>query len=146
MDRSRPGSVPNDTTNEARALLLLESLGIIKVKEGAGLTATKKDIVENPYNIDLVEMEAAQLPRILPDVDFAIINGNYAIDAGLKASDMLAQESTDSEAAQLYANVLVVREDTAENEVFQAIIEAVQSDAVKSFIEEEYAGAVVPMF
>lgn len=139
-------AVPNDTTNEARALLLLESLGIIKVKEGAGLTATRKDIVENPYNIDLIEMEAAQLPRILPDVDFAVINGNYAIEAGLKAEDMLAQEGTDSEAAQLYANVLVVREDTAENEVFDAVIKAIQSDAVKSFIEEEYAGAVVPMF
>ena len=103
-------SVPNDTTNEARALLLLEAQGLIKIKEGAGLTATKLDIVENPKNLDIQEIEAAQLPRTLTDVDIAVINGNYAIEAGLKVSDALAVEAQDSEAAKTYANVLVVKE------------------------------------
>ncbi len=139
-------AVPNDTTNEARALLLLESLGVITVKEGVGLEATAKDIVDNPKNIELVEMEAAQLPRILPDVDFAVINGNYALDAGLTADDMLSAESTDSEAAQLYGNVIVAREDLAETEAYKTIVEAIQCDEIRSFIEEKYNGAVVPMF
>lgn len=139
-------AVPNDTTNEARALLLLESLGIITVKEGVGLEATAKDIVDNPKKIELVEMEAAQLPRILPDVDFAVINGNYAIDAGLTADDMLAAESSDSEAAQLYGNVIVVREDLADNEVYQTVVDAIQCDEIRDFINNEYAGAVIPMF
>ncbi len=139
-------SVPNDTTNEARALLLLEAQGLIKLKEGAGLTATKLDIVENPKNIDIQEIEAAQLARTLADVDLAVINGNYAIQAGLKVSDALAVEAQDSEAAQTYANVVVVKEGNEENENIKALVAALESDAVKRFIEDNYEGAVVPMF
>lgn len=139
-------SVPNDTTNEARALLLLEAQGLIKIKEGAGLTATKLDIVENPKNLDIQEIEAAQLPRTLTDVDIAVINGNYAIEAGLKVSDALAVEAQDSEAAKTYANVLVVKEGNEESESVKALISALESDKVKQFIEENYEGAVVPMF
>ncbi len=138
-------AVPNDATNEARALLLLEAQGLIKVEEGKGLSATAKDIVDNPKNIKLLEIEAAQLPRTLMDVDFAVINGNYAIDAGLKAEDMLAQEATDSEAAQLYANVIVVRGDD-DREILKTFAEALQCEEIKSFMLENYAGAVVPMF
>ncbi len=139
-------SVPNDTTNEARALLLLEEQGLITLKEGAGLTATKLDIVDNPKNIDIQEIEAAQLARTLSDVDLAVINGNYAIEAGLKVSDALAIESQDSEAAQTYANVVVVKEGNEENEATKALVEALESDTVKQFMEENYDGAVVPMF
>ncbi len=139
-------SVPNDTTNEARALLLLEAQGLIKLKEGAGLTATKLDIVENPKNIDIQEIEAAQLARTLADVDLAVINGNYAIQAGLNVSDALAVEAQDSEAAKTYANVLVVKEGNEENESIQALVAALESDTVKQFIEDNYDGAVVPMF
>lgn len=139
-------SVPNDTTNEARALLLLEAQGLITLKEGAGLTATKLDIVENPKNLDIQEIEAAQLPRTLTDVDLAVINGNYAIEAGLKVSDALAVEAQDSEAAKTYANVLVVKEGNEENANVKALVAALESDQVKQFIEENYDGAVVPMF
>lgn len=139
-------SVPNDTTNEARALLLLEAQGLIKLKEGAGLKATKLDIVENPKNLDIQEIEAAQLPRTLSDVDIAVINGNYAIDAGLKVSDALAVEAQDSEAAKTYANVLVVKDGNQDNENIKALVSALESDKVKEFIEQKYDGAVVPMF
>lgn len=139
-------SVPNDTTNEARALLLLEAQGLITLKEGAGLAATKLDIVENPKNLDIQEIEAAQLPRTLTDVDLAVINGNYAIEAGLKVSDALAVEAQDSEAAKTYANVLVVKEGNEENPNIKALVAALESDQVKEFIEENYDGAVVPMF
>lgn len=139
-------SVPNDTTNEARALLLLEAQGLIKLKDGAGLKATKLDIVENPKNLDIQEIEAAQLPRTLSDVDLAVINGNYAIDAGLKVSDALAVEAQDSEAAKTYANVLVVKDGNQDNENIKALVSALESDKVKEFIEQKYDGAVVPMF
>lgn len=139
-------SVPNDTTNEARALLLLEAQGLIKLKDGAGLKATKLDIVENPKNLDIQEIEAAQLPRTLSDVDIAVINGNYAIDAGLKVSDALAVEAQDSEAAKTYANVLVVKDGNQDNENIKALVSALESDKVKEFIEQKYDGAVVPMF
>lgn len=139
-------SVPNDTTNEARALLLLEAQGLIKIKEGAGLTATKLDIVENPKNLDIQEIEAAQLPRTLSDVDVAVINGNYAIEAGLKVSDALAVEAQNSEAAKTYANILVVKEGNEENENIKALKAALESDKVKEFINQKYEGAVVPMF
>lgn len=139
-------SVPNDTTNEARALLLLEAQELIKIKEGAGLTATKLDIVENPKNLDIQEIEAAQLPRTLSDVDVAVINGNYAIEAGLKVSDALAVEAQDSEAAKTYANILVVKEGNEENENIKALKAALESDKVKEFINQKYEGAVVPMF
>lgn len=102
--------VPNDVSNEARALLLLEAQGLIKLKEGVGLEATRNDIVENPKNLDIVELEAAQLPRSLPDCDIAVINGNYAIEAGLKVSDALAAEDSESLAATTYGNIVAVRE------------------------------------
>lgn len=139
-------SVPNDTTNEARALLLLEAQGLIKLKDGAGLSATKLDIVENPKNLDIEEIEAAQLPRTLSDVDIAVINGNYAIDAGLSVSDALAVEAQDSEAAKTYANILVVKDGNQENDDIKALVSALESDKVKEFIQQKYKGAVVPMF
>ena len=140
-------SVPNDVTNEARALQLLQAQGIITLKEGAGLTATKEDIVENPYNVVIQEIEAAGLPATLDSADFSVINGNYAIPAGLNvAKDALACEDAASEAAQTFANILVVKEGNESAEKIQALINAMQSDKVKSFIEETYEGAVVPIF
>ncbi len=140
-------TVPNDTTNEARALQLLQAQGIITLAEGAGLNATKQDIVENPYNVDIQEIEAAALPPTLDSADFAVINGNYAIPAGLNvAEDALACEDAASEAAQTFANILVVKEGNEESEEVQALVKALTSDEVKAFIEENYEGAVVPIF
>lgn len=139
-------AVPNDATNEARALLLLEANGLLKLKDGAGLKATKTDIVENPKNLDILEVEAAQVPRSLPDVDVAVINGNYAIEAGLKVSDALAVEASDSEAATTYGNVVAVQEGKEEDAKTKALMEALTSDAVKEYIEQTYEGAVVPLF
>lgn len=140
-------TVPNDTTNEARALQLLQAQGIITLAEGAGLNATKQDIVENPYNVDIQEIEAAALPPTLDSADFAVINGNYAIPAGLNvAEDALACEDAASEAAQTFANILVVKEGNEESEEIQALVNALLSDEVKTFIEENYEGAVVPIF
>ena len=139
-------AVPNDATNEARALLLLEAQGLLKLKDGAGLKATKTDIVENPKNLDILEVEAAQVPRSLPDVDVAVINGNYAIEAGLKVSDALAVEASDSEAATTYGNVVAVQEGKEEDAKTKALMEALTSDAVKEYIEQTYEGAVVPLF
>ena len=139
-------AVPNDGTNEARALLLLEAQGLIKLREDAGFTATKLDIEENPKNLDIVEMEAAQLPRVLPDVDFAVINGNYAIQGGLKVADALASESVESESAQTYANVLVVKEGNENNPAILALVDALKTEEVRKFIKDTYEGAVVPMF
>ena len=117
-------AVPNDTTNEARALLLLEAEGLIKLKDGAGITATKNDVVENPLNLDIKELEAAQIPRAVKDVDIACINGNYAAEAGYKVSDALATESAESLAAKTYANVLVVKEGNENSEKIKALKEA----------------------
>ncbi len=139
-------AVPNDTSNEARALLLLEAQGLIKLKEGADLTVTKNDIVENPKNLELYEMEAAQIPRIIEDVDIAVINGNYAIDAGFKVADALAVEDAESIAATTYGNVIAVRAGEENNEAVQALVEALMSDEVKEFMETTYEGAVVPLF
>ncbi len=139
-------AVPNDTTNEARALLLLQQEGLITLKEGAGITATKADIAENPKNLDIVELEASQLPVRLGDVDMAVINGNYAIDAGLKVADALAVEASDGEAAQAYVNVVAVKEGHENDPAIQALVAALKSDEVKTFMEETYQGAVVPMF
>ena len=139
-------AVPNDTTNEARALLLLEAQGLLKLKEGAGLDATRNDIEENPKNLEILEVEAAQIPLSLQDVDIAVINGNYAIDAGLKVSDALAVEASDSEAAVTYGNVVAVRNGDENSDKTKALVEALKSDTVKKFIDETYAGAVVPMF
>lgn len=139
-------AVPNDTTNEARALLLLEAQGLIKLKEGAGITATKLDIVENPKNLDIVEIEAAQIPRNLQDVDLAVINGNYALEAGLSVGkDALAIEDADSIGAQTYGNVIAVKEGHENDEKIKALVEVLQSEEIKTFIEENYDGAVVPL-
>lgn len=139
-------AVPNDGTNEGRALLLLQDLGLITLPDDVGFTATRLDIVDNPKNLEIVEMEAAQLPRVLPEVDFAVINGNYAISGGLKVSDALAVEDVESAAAQTYANVLVVKEGNEEDPGVQALVAALQTEEVRQFIEETYDGAVVPMF
>lgn len=139
-------AVPNDGTNEARALLLLEQEGLIKLKEGVGLSATKSDVAENPHNFEIIELNADQLPSRLQDVDMAVINGNYAIDAGLKVSDAVAVEAATGAAAEAYVNVLAVKEGSENNAGIQALVKALQSDAVKTFIEETYDGAVVPLF
>ncbi len=139
-------AVPNDATNEARALLLLQDEGLIKLKDGAGLTATKNDIAENPKNIEIIEAEAAALPRTLDDVDLAVINGNYAIGAGLDPSTAIASEETDSEAAEKYVNVVAVRSGEESSEKIQALVKALQSDTVKQYIDATYNGAVVATF
>jgi len=138
-------AVPNDTTNEARALLLLETNGLIKLKEGAGLAATKNDIAENPHNIEIVELEAAQVSRVIEEVDFVVLNGNYALDAGLNVADAVAKEEQESEAAKVYANILVVKEGNEENEKIKALIEVLKSDKIKQFIADTYKGAVIAM-
>ncbi len=138
-------AVPNDTTNEARALLLLQDNGYIKLADGAGLTATVNDIVENPYNIEIIELEAAQIPRTLEDVSFGIINGNYAMEVGLTvADDALLYESEDSEAAATYVNVIAVYEGNESLPKIQALIDVLKSDEIKEFINENYSGAVIP--
>ncbi len=139
-------AVPNDATNEARALLLLEAQGLIKLTEGVGLNATKTDVVENPKNLEILEIEAAQVPRSLQDVDIAVVNGNYAIEAGLNVSDALAVEASDSEAAVTYGNIIAVQEGRENDEAIQALIQALTSDEVKAYIESTYDGAVVPLF
>ena len=139
-------AVPNDATNEARALLLLQQEGLIKLKDGVGINATKLDIVENTLNLDILELEAAQIPSRLEDVDLAVINGNYAIDANLKVSDALAVESKDGEAATAYVNVLTVKEGSEQNEAIQALVKALQSDTVREYMDATYGGAVVPVF
>ena len=136
--------VPNDTTNEARALLLLEAEGLITLKEGVGVKATVLDIVDNPLNLSIEELEAAQIPKVTADVAVVVVNGNYAIDAGLDAP--LTQEVATSLAAETYANYIVVRTGEEESEKTKALVNAVLSDKVKSFIEDKYNGAVVPVF
>ena len=137
-------AVPNDTTNEARALLLLQDQGLIKLKDGAGLTATRRDIVENPRNLKIEELEAAQLVRALPDVDIAVINGNYAILGGLKVKDALAAEAADSIAAATYANIVAVRRGDEQRPEIQALLKALRSDQVKEYMIKTYEGAVLP--
>lgn len=139
-------AIPNDGTNEARALLLLEAQGLIKLKEGITFTATVLDIAENPKNLSIKEIEAAQLARSLQDVDAAVINGNYAIQAGLKVKDALAIEDKDSIAADTYANVLVVKEGHENDDATKALLAALQSDTAKKFMEEKYEGAVIAAF
>ena len=137
-------AVPNDTTNEARALLLLEANGLIKLKSDAGISATILDIEENPYNLDIKELEAAQVPKAIKDVDYAVINGNYAIEAGL--TDSIAVESSDSLAADTYANIVCVKEGSENTEKTKALVGAVLQDNVRDFINNTYKGAVVPVF
>lgn len=144
----RPGTtiaVPNDTTNEARALLLLEANGIIKLDANAGITATVNDIVENPYNVEIIELEAAQIPRTLQDVSFGVLNGNYAMQAGLNVKeDALAFETAGSVAARTYVNVIVVKKGAENHKDVQALVEALKSEAVTQYINDTYQGAVVP--
>ena len=139
-------AVPNDTTNEARALLLLQQEGLIKLKDGAGISATVLDIEENPKNLQIQEVEAAQVPRTLPEVDLAAINGNYALNAGLNVADAIATESSTGEAAKAYANVLVVKAGNEHSPKTQALKEALLSPTVAQFIEDNYGGAVVAVF
>mgnify|MGYP000158346119 FL=1 len=139
-------AVPNDPTNEARALLLLEANGLIKIAEGKGLEATAKDIVDNPKKIKIQEIEAAQVALSLQDVDLAVINGNYALEAGLTTADAIAQEAKDSEAAVKYANVVAVRDGEQALPQFTALAQALTSDAMKTFLEETYKGSVAPAF
>ena len=133
-------AVPNDTTNEARALLLLEENGYIKLKDGAGITATVADIAENPYDITFKEVEAAQVPNVLKDVDYAIINSNYAIDAGLNpTADALTMEGSSS----AYSNILAVKEGNENTDKIKALKAALESQAVADYITEQYDGAVI---
>ena len=138
-------AVPNDTTNEARALLLLQDNGILKLKEGAGLTATVLDIEENPYNVEILELEAAQVPRVKDEVAYVVLNGNYALDAGFSvAKDSLAYETSDSDAAKTYVNVIAVKEGNENSEKIQALVAALKSDTIRQYIVDTYDGAVVP--
>ena len=137
-------AVPNDTTNCARALLLLEAEGLIKLDPEAGITATENDIIENPHNIKIVPLAAEQVARTLEDVDFGVINGNYAMEAGLTSADAVALESADSEAIQQYVNVVAVKEGNENNEGVQALVKILKSDEIKDFINENYKGSVVP--
>lgn len=139
-------AVPNDATNEARALLLLEENGIITLKEDAGLNATKKDVEENPHNIEIVELDAAQIARVVEELDFVILNGNYALDAGFNVqTDAIAKEEADSEAAQTYANIIAVKKENKDSEKIKALVEVLQSEEIGKFITDTYEGAVVPM-
>lgn len=137
--------VPNDTTNEARALLLLEELGWIKLREGVGIYATKNDIVENKYNLNIVELDSAHIAKVRTDGAFAVINGNYAIAEGLKPTDALALEKQDGTAAVAYANVLCVRDGNQNHPAIKALYEVLTSKEVKEYIENTYKGAVVPL-
>lgn len=138
-------AVPNDTSNEARALLLLQAQGLIKLKDGAGVAATQKDISENKKNLKFTEIEAAQLVRSLPDVDLAVINGNYALQGNLKVTDALAVEADDSLAATTYANIIAVRKGDENREDIKALVEVLKSDEIKTFIKDTFSGAVVPV-
>ena len=138
-------AVPNDTTNEARALLLLQDNGIIKLKDGAGLTATVLDIEENPYDIKIQELEAAQVSRVKDEVAYVVLNGNYALEAGFSvAKDSIAYEKSDSDAAKTYVNILVVKEGNENNEGLQELAKVLKSDEIKDYINNTYDGAVVP--
>ena len=136
-------AIPNDATNEGRALLLLEAQGLITLDDSSNLTATPNNIVDNPKNLEFQELEAATIPSVLADVDLAVINSNYALGAGLNpTTDALAIESSDSP----YVNVLVVKEGNENNEAIQALVEALHSDTIRDYITETFDGAVVPAF
>lgn len=139
-------AVPNDSSNEARALILLEAQGLIKLNADAGFEATVKDIVENPKNLEILEIAAEQLPRSLQDVDMAVINGNYAIDAGLDVkTDAIAIEDEQSISATTYGNILAVKDGNQDKDSIKALVEVLKSDEIRTFIEETYQGAVVPL-
>ena len=138
-------AVPNDTTNEARALLLLQDNGIITLKDGAGLEATVNDIAENPHNIKIEELAAESVARVVDEVAYVVLNGNYALQAGFSVGkDALAYEKSDSEAAKTYVNVVVVKEGNENNEGVKALVDVLKSDEIKNFINEKYDGAVIP--
>ena len=138
-------AIPNDTTNEARALLLLEANGLIKLKEGAGLTATVNDIEENPKEIKFDELESAQVARVVGEDEFVVLNGNYALEAGYVVSkDALAYEASDSEAAKTYVNIIAVKEGNENNEGIKELVKVLKSDEIKKFINDKYEGAVIP--
>ena len=138
-------AVPNDTTNEARALLLLQDNGIITLKDGAGLEATVNDIAENPYNIEIEELAAESVARVTGEVAYVVLNGNYALQAGFSVGkDALAYEKSDSEAAKTYVNVIVVKEGNEDNEGVKALVDVLKSDEIKQFINDKYDGAVIP--
>lgn len=138
-------AIPNDTTNEARALLLLQDNGIIKLKEGAGLTATVNDIESMAYDLKIEEMEAAQIPHVISEVSYVVLNGNYAIEAGYNLEDdAIVYEMSDSEAAETYVNVIAVKAGHENDENIRILVEALRSPSIVKFINEKYNGAVVP--
>ena len=140
-------AVPNDATNEARALQLLAAQGLIELKEDAGLNATPNDITSNPKNLQFKELEAAMLPQTASEVDLSVINSNFAMVGGMNpATDSLASEDADSEAAQTFANIIAVKEGHENDPAIQALVKALQSDKVKEYIEKTYSGAVVAVF
>ena len=140
-------AVPNDTTNEARALLLLQDNGIIKLKDGAGLEATVNDIEENPYNVEIVELAAEQVARVAEETSYIVLNGNYALQAGYSVSkDALAYETSDSEAAKTYVNVIAVKEGNENSDKIKALVDVLKSDEIKDFINEKYDGAVCLLY
>ena len=139
-------AVPNDTTNEARALLLLEQAGLITLNPGLGLNTTKNDIAANPKNLDIVELDASLIPGLLNELAVAVINGNYAIAAGFKVSEALVVEDKNSTAAQTYANILVVKEGNENLPKILALKEALCSEAVKNYINATFEGSVIPIF
>lgn len=138
-------AVPNNVTNEARALLLLEQEGVITLKDGAGIEATVNDIKDNPHHIEIVEVDPSQLANSLKDVTAAVINGNYALEGGLNISDALAVEADDSVAAKTYENIVVTTEENKDNPALLRLVEVLQSDEIKDFINSNYKGAVVPI-
>ena len=138
-------AVPNDTTNEARALLLLQDNGIIKLKDGAGLEATVNDIEENPYNVEIVELAAEQVARVAEETSYIVLNGNYALQAGYSVSkDALAYETSDSEAAKTYVNVIALKEGNENSDKIKALVDVLKSDEIIDFFNEKYDGAVIP--
>ncbi len=138
-------AIPNDTTNEARALLLLQQVGLIKLADGVGVTATVNDVTENPHNLQLVEVEAAQVAKQLPSVAFGVINGNYALENGLSVEkDALATESADGDAIQQYVNIIAVKDGNQDLPKIKALTDALHSDTIVNYINDTYQGAVVP--
>lgn len=145
LDKGDVIAVPNDTTNEARALLLLQDNGVITLKDGVGLEATVNDIVDNPKGVEIRELEAAQVSRVTEEVAFVVLNGNYALEAGYSvAKDAVAYEKNDSEAAQTYVNVIAVKEGNEDNEGIKALVKVLKSDEIKKYINDNYDGAVIP--
>ncbi len=138
-------AVPNDTTNEARALLLLQDNGIITLKDGAGLEATVNDIADNPYNVKIEELAAEQVARVKDEVAFIVLNGNYALQAGFSVSkDAIAFEKSDSEAAKTYVNIIAVKEGNENSDGIKALVEVLKSDEIKQYINDTYDGSVIP--